>query len=86
MLQSFGDPNWQSWVLDEEKSLPILKAAYDRGINAWDTGTVFHIPRSESKPDQTVGPLLANIYSNGASEKIIGKALKVMASHDTKLY
>lgn len=52
---SYGDPEWQSWVLDEEKSLPLLKAAYDRGINTWDT---------------------ANIYSNGASEKIIGNAIK----------
>jgi hypothetical protein len=52
---SFGDPEWNSWVLDEEASLPLLKAAYDRGLNSWDT---------------------ANIYSNGASEKIIGKALK----------
>ena len=52
---SFGDPDWQSWVLDEEKSLPLLKAAYDRGLNSWDT---------------------ADIYSNGASEVIIGKALK----------
>lgn len=52
---SFGDPEWQSWVLDEEASLPLLKAAYDRGLNSWDT---------------------ADIYSNGASEKIIGKALK----------
>ena len=52
---SFGDPSWQPWVLDEEKALPLLKAAYDRGLNTWDT---------------------ANIYSNGASEEIIGKALK----------
>lgn len=52
---SFGDPEWQSWVLDEEKSLPLLKAAYDRGLNTWDT---------------------ADIYSNGASEKIIAEALK----------
>ena len=41
------------WVLEEEESLPILKAAYDRGLNTWDT---------------------ANVYSNGVSEEIIGKA------------
>jgi aryl-alcohol dehydrogenase-like predicted oxidoreductase len=35
---SFGSPDWQSWVLDEEKALPLLKAAYDRGLNTWDTG------------------------------------------------
>jgi len=52
---SFGDPRWRPWVLDEEKSLPLLKAAYDRGIYTWDT---------------------ADVYSNGTSERIIGKGLK----------
>ncbi|KAK6950223.1 hypothetical protein Daesc_008549 [Daldinia eschscholtzii] len=36
-------------------ALPLLKAAYDRGLNTWDT---------------------ANIYSQGASEIIVGKAIK----------
>ncbi|KAI9691300.1 MAG: hypothetical protein M1820_009763 [Bogoriella megaspora] len=52
---SYGTPDWQGWVLDEQKSLPLLKHAYDVGINTWDT---------------------ADVYSNGASEKIVGKALK----------
>ncbi|OCK84051.1 aldo-keto reductase-like protein [Lepidopterella palustris CBS 459.81] len=52
---SIGDKRWQPWVLEEEAALPILKAAYDRGINTWDT---------------------ANTYSNGESERIIGKAIK----------
>ncbi|EJD45606.1 Aldo/keto reductase [Auricularia subglabra TFB-10046 SS5] len=34
---SYGSPKWQDWVLDEEHSLPLLKAAYDAGINTWDT-------------------------------------------------
>jgi len=29
---SYGTPKWQDWVLDEEASLPIFKAAYDAGI------------------------------------------------------
>lgn len=29
----FGDPKWYDWVLDEEESIALLKAAYDRGIN-----------------------------------------------------
>ncbi len=33
---SFGSPNWQGWVLNEEESLPILKHAYDHGLNTWD--------------------------------------------------
>ena len=52
---SYGSPDWQGWVLDEEQSLPILEYAYQRGLNAWDT---------------------ADVYSNGLSEKIIGKAIK----------
>jgi len=72
---SFGHPDWAPWVIDEEKvreisllihryvclileinqALPLLKAAYDRGLNTWDT---------------------ANVYSNGHSEMIIGKAIK----------
>ncbi|KAL2265956.1 hypothetical protein VTJ83DRAFT_5308 [Remersonia thermophila] len=52
---SFGDPRCLDWAITEEEALPLLKAAYDRGLNTWDT---------------------ANIYSNGASEIIVGKALK----------
>ena len=41
---SFGSPDWQSWVLDEEKALPLLKAAYDKGLNTWDTGKCLSSP------------------------------------------
>ncbi|KAK3048239.1 hypothetical protein LTR09_010400 [Extremus antarcticus] len=52
---SIGDKRWQPWVIEEDEALPLLKAAYDRGINTWDT---------------------ANVYSNGASEEIIGAAIR----------
>ncbi|KAK5121021.1 hypothetical protein LTR85_005805 [Meristemomyces frigidus] len=52
---SFGSKAWQPWVIEEDEALPLLKAAYDRGLNTWDT---------------------ANVYSNGVSEEIIGKAIK----------
>ncbi|MCJ1466034.1 hypothetical protein MMC07_004653 [Pseudocyphellaria aurata] len=52
---SYGSSDWQEWVLDEEKSLPLLEHAYKVGINTWDT---------------------ADVYSNGRSEEIIGKALR----------
>ncbi|KAJ5507355.1 Aldo/keto reductase [Penicillium freii] len=50
-----GSSQWFPWVLDEDKAKPLLKAAYDRGINTWDT---------------------ANIYSNGLSERIMGKTIR----------
>jgi len=52
---SYGSSQWNSWILEEKESLEMLKAAYDRGLNTWDT---------------------ANVYSNGESERVIGKALK----------
>lgn len=52
---SLGDSKAQSWVVGEEEALPLLKEAYERGLNTWDT---------------------ANVYSQGASEVIVGKAIK----------
>ncbi|RVD83183.1 uncharacterized protein DFL_007582 [Arthrobotrys flagrans] len=44
---SIGSSQWQNWVLDEDKALPLLKAAYDRGINTWDTANTYSNGRSE---------------------------------------
>ncbi|KAF8916060.1 Aldo keto reductase [Mucidula mucida] len=44
---SFGSPAWIDWVLDAEQSLPILKAAWDRGINTFDTANVYCNGESE---------------------------------------
>ncbi|KAJ7119755.1 Aldo/keto reductase [Mycena epipterygia] len=53
---SYGDPSWMgNWTLPEEEGLKHIKAAYDAGVNAFDT---------------------ANVYSNGLSEEILGRAIK----------
>jgi aryl-alcohol dehydrogenase-like predicted oxidoreductase len=53
---SVGHKDWAPWVEDDEAKVgELLKAAYDRGLNTWDT---------------------ANVYSNGVSEELIGKAIK----------
>ncbi|CAK7212885.1 CSG1/SUR1-like protein [Sporothrix curviconia] len=44
---SYGSSEWQDWVLDEAEALPLLKHAYDRGINTWDTADVYSHGRSE---------------------------------------
>lgn len=38
---SLGHRDWQPWVVEEEAALNILKAAYDRGINTWNTANVY---------------------------------------------
>ncbi|KAJ3799017.1 NADP-dependent oxidoreductase domain-containing protein [Lentinula aff. detonsa] len=52
---SYGSPEWQDWVLPEDEGIKHIKAAYDAGINTFDT---------------------ANVYSNGLSEVVLGKAIK----------
>jgi 1-deoxyxylulose-5-phosphate synthase len=52
---TFGDPTWSEWVLDTDKSRPVLRKALNLGINTFDT---------------------ADMYSRGASEEIVGRALK----------
>ena len=34
---SLGKPTNMGWTLPEEQALPVLKHAYDRGLNTWDT-------------------------------------------------
>ncbi|KAH0827489.1 aryl-alcohol dehydrogenase [Lanmaoa asiatica] len=51
----YGTSEWQDWVLGEEEAIKHIKAAYDAGINTFDT---------------------ADMYSNGESEVILGKAIK----------
>ncbi|KAI0035901.1 aryl-alcohol dehydrogenase [Vararia minispora EC-137] len=54
-MMSYGDPRWNSWVLSEDEAIKHIKAAYDAGIQTFDT---------------------SDVYSNGESEIILGKAIK----------
>ncbi|CAI7656263.1 unnamed protein product [Penicillium viridicatum] len=46
---AFGNPSWEGspWVLPEEEALPLLKKAYDCGINTWDTANTYSNGLSE---------------------------------------
>ncbi|QRW09233.1 aldo/keto reductase family protein [Ceratobasidium sp. AG-Ba] len=54
-MMTYGDRRWEGWVLGEEEGIAHVKAAYEMGIQTFDT---------------------ANMYSNGRSEEILGKAIK----------
>lgn len=38
---SYGDSRWAPWVKNREESLPLLKAAFDAGVNTWDTANMY---------------------------------------------
>jgi aryl-alcohol dehydrogenase-like predicted oxidoreductase len=56
---TYGSKSWREWVLTEEESKPFYKAAFDAGINFYDT---------------------ADVYSQGVSEEILGRAVKEHAA------
>ncbi|KAJ5991872.1 hypothetical protein N7451_007596 [Penicillium sp. IBT 35674x] len=47
---TYGNPNWEGspWVLDEVNSLPLLKKAFDMGINTFDTANTYSNGQSET--------------------------------------
>lgn len=45
---SFGSSQWADWVVDDEDTvMELLKGAYDRGLNTWDTANVYSNGESE---------------------------------------
>ncbi|KNE65094.1 hypothetical protein AMAG_10755 [Allomyces macrogynus ATCC 38327] len=44
---SYGSSEWQPWVLDADQALPIMKAAWDAGINTFDTADAYANGESE---------------------------------------
>lgn len=46
---TFGNPAWPwaKWILDENQSLPLLKEAFDAGLNTWDSSDFYSEGESE---------------------------------------
>lgn len=44
---SFGTSQWRPWVLDEDRAIPLLDKAVERGIRAFDTANVYSGGESE---------------------------------------
>ncbi|KAF2092627.1 Aldo/keto reductase [Rhizodiscina lignyota] len=44
---SLGSKQWADWVIDEKEALQVLKAAWDKGLNTWDTANAYSNGRSE---------------------------------------
>lgn len=47
---TFGNPDWEGspWVMPEEEALPLLKKAYDVGLNTWETANTYSNGQSET--------------------------------------
>ncbi|KAK0703555.1 NADP-dependent oxidoreductase domain-containing protein [Lasiosphaeria miniovina] len=68
-----GDPRIISWAIQEDEELPLLKAAYDRGLNMWDTSNIYSHGAS--------GTLIGKAIKNRAA--IFNQASASLARLDT---
>ncbi len=46
-MMTYGDPAWRDWVLGEAASLPLIRQAYEAGVNFFDTADMYSVGVSE---------------------------------------
>lgn len=76
---SYGDPEWADWLLGEKEGIEHIKFAYVHQIPLQPSHTAESEPHFPPNSfDHGINTFdTANMYSNGESERILGKALKV---------
>ncbi|KAK8095522.1 Versiconal hemiacetal acetate reductase [Apiospora kogelbergensis] len=79
---TFGSSTWEGspWVLDEEESLQVIKAAYDHGINTWDTADTY----SNGKSEVVVGKALKKFNIPRSKVVIMTKIFNPVMDDDSR--
>ncbi|KAK7924758.1 Versiconal hemiacetal acetate reductase [Apiospora marii] len=79
---TFGSSKWEGapWVLDEEESLQVIKAAYDHGINTWDTADTY----SNGKSEVIVGKALKKFNIPRSKVVIMTKIFNPVMDDDSR--
>ncbi|EFW23348.1 hypothetical protein D8B26_006839 [Coccidioides posadasii str. Silveira] len=75
---SFGSTSWAPWVIEEDKALPLLKAAYDRGLNTWDTANVY----SNGISEEIIAKAIEKYSIPREKLVIMTKCWAVVSEHD----
>jgi aryl-alcohol dehydrogenase (NADP+) len=57
---TYGSPSWRPWVLDEDASRPLLRAAIEAGINFFDTADMYSLGQSEEVLGRALRELRVN--------------------------
>jgi diketogulonate reductase-like aldo/keto reductase len=80
---SYGNKGWADWVLEEKESIEHFKLAYEVRFSSrkLDFSPLLTPCTSRNAPGNARQLGInswdtANVYSNGDSEKIVGKAIK----------
>ncbi|KAI6008441.1 NADP-dependent oxidoreductase domain-containing protein [Pisolithus marmoratus] len=75
---SFGsEEQWGPWILNEDASLQILKAAWDQGINTFDTANVY----SNGESERILGTFIKK-YNIPRSQVVLATKVFSLVSED----
>lgn len=84
-MMTYGTKQWRPWVMEEEESLPLIRKAWEMGINFFDTADMYSLGVSEEilgrairklgiRRDQVViATKLYNPMGEGPNEKGLGR-------------
>ncbi|GAA5989397.1 hypothetical protein JCM10908_001293 [Rhodotorula pacifica] len=82
---SYGNKQWAEWVLEKDEALEHFKAAYDLGINTWDTADVY----SNGDSERLVGEAIRKFQIPRENLVILTKCFMTVAdtpeTHPSKL-
>ncbi|KAF7329106.1 Aldo-ket-red domain-containing protein [Mycena kentingensis (nom. inval.)] len=79
---SFGLSKRQAWVLDEEPALQVLKAAWDHGLNTFDTANVY----SNGESERILGVFLKKYNIPRSKVLIFSKCHHLVVEHNPMLF
>jgi aryl-alcohol dehydrogenase-like predicted oxidoreductase len=59
-MMTYGAKSWREWVLEWDESAPLIKRAFEAGINFFDTADIYSLGASEEITGRAVKEFAAN--------------------------
>jgi aryl-alcohol dehydrogenase (NADP+) len=95
-MMTYGAKSWREWILEWDESAPLIKRAFEAGINFFDTADVYSLGASEeitgravkefaaSRDEVVIATKVFNPMSEGLNDKGLSRK-HIMASIDKSL-
>ena len=95
-MMTYGAKSWREWVLEWDESAPLIRQAFEAGINFFDTADVYSLGASEeitgravkefaaSRDEVVIATKVFNPMSDGKNDKGLSRK-HIMASIDQSL-
>ena len=95
-MMTYGAKSWREWVLEWDEAAPLIKKAFDSGINFFDTADVYSLGASEeitgravkefamSRDEVVIATKVFSPMSDGLNDKGLSRK-HIMASIDRSL-